>query len=159
MYKVNAVLNDSRFTERLKEINEAEKTRIFCGHGYDHLLSVARIAYIMVLERGLSIDKEVVYATALLHDIGRFSEIEKESDHREAGPVLARPILLDAGFDEETTEMICDAIRHHGKDNGDDRSLAGVLYKADKVSRDCFSCNAFDECNWLPEKKNDRIKV
>ncbi len=159
MHRIDKIIKDESFIKRIKEINEIEKYRIFCGHGYDHLMSVARIAYIMVLEEGLDISKEFVYAASLLHDIGRFSEYEKEMDHRIAGPYVARPILLNAGFSEEETEIICDAIRLHGTYPDEKGTLAGVLYRADKLSRDCFSCKAYEECNWPPEKKNDYIKV
>ena len=159
MHRIDKIIKDSKFIERVKEINEIEQQRIFCGHGYDHLMSVARIAYILVLEEGLDIEKEYVYAASLLHDIGRFSTYEEKMDHREAGPYIAKPILLDAGFDEAEAEEICDAIRQHGTFPKDTGTLAGVLYRADKLSRDCFSCKAYNECNWLPEKKNDFIKV
>ena len=36
--------------------------------------------------------------------------------------------------------------------------LAGILYRADKNSRNCFACKAEHECNWSREKKNTRIK-
>ena len=159
MHRIDKIIKDSKFIERVKEINEIEQQRIFCGHGYDHLMSVARIAYILVLEEGLDIEKEYVYAAALLHDIGRFSKYEEEMDHREAGPYIAKPILLDAGFSEDEAEEICEAIRLHGTFPENKGNLAGVLYRADKVSRDCFSCPAHEECNWPSEKKNEFIKV
>ena len=159
MHRIDKIIKDERFINRMNEINIAEKDRIFCGHGYDHLMSVARIAYILVLEERLDVSKEFVYAAALLHDIGRYSEYEKEMNHRAAGPYVARPILLDAGFSEDEAEEICEAIRLHGTFPENKGNLAGVLYRADKVSRVCFSCPAHEECNWPSEKKNEFIKV
>ncbi len=43
----------------------------YCRHGLEHLLDVARISYIQVLEDGLDYDENVLYAAALLHDIGK----------------------------------------------------------------------------------------
>lgn len=159
MHRIDKIIKDKRFINRMNDIKVAEEERIFCGHGYDHLMSVARIAYILVLEEKLDIPKDYVYAAALLHDIGRHSELEKEMNHRNAGPHIARPILIDAGFSEDEAEEICEAIRQHGTFPEEKGNLAGVLYRADKVSRDCFSCAAHEECNWPPQKKNEFIKV
>ena len=77
--------------------------------------------------------------------------------HHEAGAVYAKEILRRAGYDEEETEMICSAIRAH-KDPDDRRdSLESVLYRADKLSRNCFVCDAREECYWPEERKNKTI--
>ena len=57
MHRIDKIIKDERFINRMNEINVAEKDRIFCGHGYDHLMSVARIAYILVLEERLDVSK------------------------------------------------------------------------------------------------------
>lgn len=44
----------------------------------EHFLSVARISYLMVLEKNLDIPKDIIYATAFLHDMGRADQYEKE---------------------------------------------------------------------------------
>ena len=73
---------------------------------------------------------------------------------------IAAPILSACGFSDRETEEILEAIGGHrdvsvktGKD------LAGILYRADKRSRCCFSCPAEAECNWSMEKKNMRLTV
>ncbi len=164
MHKIDAIMADKRFTDRINEINEAEKDRRFCRHGYDHLLSVARIGYILylqdkVLDYSLEEAKEIIYATALLHDIGRFTDYEKQLGHRQAGPKVARPILESAGFTKEETDTICDAIIHHGMPSEKKGSLDDILYRADKLSRNCFDCNAIEECNWPDEKKIMNVKI
>ncbi len=159
MYKIQTIMSDPRFLDRMSEIEVAEKDRIYCRHGFEHLLTVARIAYIIALEEKLDIDKEIIYGAALLHDIGRFSELEKQMNHREAGPVIARPILRDAGFTEAEVEEMCVAISSHGAFNGDIHSLAGILYKADKTSRNCFDCKAYGSCNWPADRKNNVVKI
>ena len=76
------------------------RTRVFCLHGIEHSLDVARIGYIKNLEQGLSFRQDVIYAMALLHDIGRCEEYASGKSHHEAGAELARPILLACGYTE-----------------------------------------------------------
>ena len=62
------------FQEYYDKLKEAERGRKFCRHQMEHLLDVARIAYILNLEQKLGIRKEVIYAAALLHDIGKYRQ-------------------------------------------------------------------------------------
>ena len=71
MNRVDLILEHPKYQEYLDKIKQAEEKRIFCLHNMNHFLDVARIAYIMNLEEELGIAKEIIYATALLHDIGR----------------------------------------------------------------------------------------
>ena len=71
---------------------------------------------------------------------------------REAGKILA-----DLHFTEQEKEEILSAISQHRTD-GSDNVLAMLLYKADKKSRNCFSCSAASECYWPSEKKNLTIE-
>lgn len=43
-----------------------------------HLLDVARIAYIRNLEKGYGFRKDVIYAAAVLHDIGKALQYEEK---------------------------------------------------------------------------------
>ncbi len=158
MKKIDDLLNNSKFKEHMNTINCAEVDRKFCMHDLSHLLDVARICYIINLEEGLGYNKEVIYAMALLHDIGRNSAYEKEMSHHEAGVILAREILNDIGFWEDEIRTICDAISKH-KDASDmyKDSLSYILYRADKLSRNCFDCNMYDECYWMEDIKNKSI--
>jgi HD superfamily phosphodiesterase len=169
MKRVHSILEDEAFTNIMKMIEEKEVDRLFCKHNYDHVLSVARIAYILYLEEYVNSEKtqnteelrymkELIYATALLHDIGRYSVYEEHMNHREAGPIVARPILEAAGFTEKEIETISYAIEKHGDYPDEPNSLAGMLYRADKMSRNCFDCKAEKDCNWSEEKKNKLIK-
>lgn len=157
MKRVNRILNDEEFKERLSELNKLEKDRIFCRHGLDHLLSAARLAYIFSLERKCGLEKSLIYAAALLHDIGRGEEYKTGVSHDEAGGEIAGRILLRCEFSPEEIRVITCAIKGHRGggcfENGASR-LAEVLYDADKISRDCFLCGAKDECSWSDEKKN-----
>jgi len=59
---------------------------------------VARISYLMILEKRLPVSKDIIYATALLHDLGRADQYEKGISHEEAGAILAEEILTDCGI-------------------------------------------------------------
>ena len=120
-------------------------------------MSVARIAYILAMEEGLRLRKDVIYGAALLHDAGRYTPEEKEMSHHAAGALYARGVLEKAGYTKEETDLMCNAIREH-KDPGDRRdTLDSVLYRADKLSRNCFLCDAREECYWSEERKNHTI--
>lgn len=160
MNKIDLILNNATFKEHLARINEAEVDRIYCLHGMEHLLDVARISYIINLEEDLGYDKEVIYAMALLHDIGRNIEYSEGKSHHQVGGDIALEILRQVGFVEEDCQRICDAIRSHKElEAGDNSTLNYLLYKADKLSRNCFSCRAYDSCYWEESKKNKSITV
>lgn len=150
MDKLDRILNNRSFLEYLGKNEAFEKERIFCDHNFDHLLSVARLTYIFLLEEGVSfISREMVYAAALLHDIGRWQEYCSGIDHSEASAVLAEPILAAAGFDRAETQLITKAIHQHrlGETAAVHRSpLSWALKKADRHSRLCFNCKARDQC-------------
>ena len=140
-------------------MQETEKERKFCKHTLEHLLDVARLMYIYALEHDLSISKELIYATALMHDIGRIDQIENGVPHEQAGAALCDVILPDCGFSQEETETIKAAILHHRKAAEDaDNSFYEMLYWADKKSRNCFACGMQKECNWDEEKMNLEIE-
>ena len=71
MERVDKILAHPEFQVYMRRIREQERTRVFCLHGIEHSLDVARIGYIKNLEQGLSFRQDVIYAMALLHDIGR----------------------------------------------------------------------------------------
>ncbi len=160
MKKIDLILANPVFKENIKRIEEVETDRIYCLHGMEHLLDVARIGYIINIEESLGYDKELIYAMALLHDIGRNLEYESGLSHHEVGGDIALGILQEAGFEETDCRNICDAIRSHKELTGEDNtSLNYLLYKADKLSRNCFSCKAYDTCYWAEDKKNKNIIV
>lgn len=120
-----------------------------------HLLDTARLAWISNLEEGLGLEREVVYAAALLHDIGRSEQYETGIPHAEAGARIAEPILADCGFTEEERGEILYAIASHSKRDPSRKTvLADLLYRADKGSRACFACAVEPMCDWPSEKKN-----
>lgn len=153
------IIKHSTFSELVKKIEIREKERIFCRHGMDHLISVARIAYIISLEEHADVSKDLIYAAALLHDIGRCAEYESGISHNIAGAQIAEKILSDCGYSDSETDMIIRTIEGHRHDGYDEDAavLEQLICRADKLSRLCFDCNAYSECNWDEEKKNNTL--
>ena len=159
MKRVDAILRHPLFEEKLRLLDELEAERAFCRHDLTHLMDVARLMWIDVLERGLEIDRDVVYAAALLHDLGRAEQMQSGIPHEDAGAMLAERILPDAGFSAEETDAVIAAIRcHRGSAPADAREMLGeILYRADKACRTCWRCGARGACNWPEERKNAGI--
>lgn len=160
MNRIDSILNNSAFMDYMSNINRSERDRIYCLHDINHSLDVARICYIINLEEQLGFDKELVYAMALLHDIGRAKEYETGESHHQAGIEIAKDILADCGFDADEIKAICHAIgKHKSAEDSDKRGLGFLLFRADKLSRNCFDCKAYEQCYWMDELKNKGIVV
>ena len=158
MTRVQAIWQHPLYQKHLTALTRLESDRIFCRHTPEHFLDVARLMYIYSVEQELSISKEVIYAAAFMHDIGRIDQIEKGIPHEMAGAALCDRILPDCGFAKEEMSLIKDWILHHRiKDKGADTPLYEMLYWADKKSRNCFACAAQAECNWDRQKMNLEI--
>lgn len=157
MDKVNSILNNNRFNEYLMKNQEWEINRKFCCHDLQHFMNVARIAYIMVLENKINIDKEIVYGAALLHDIGRWMQYQDGTPHEIASYKLADDILNECNYKQEEKTIILNAILNHRNEKSEKITFNYIFYLSDKLSRECFSCTALDECKWPEEKKNFKI--
>ena len=153
MKRIKLLLENKEYRAMLDTIAKAEKDRIFCGHGLQHFFDTARLLYIFCLEEGLDIKKELIYAAALLHDIGRAAQYTNGSEHHTASAEAASRLMPLCGFDENETKTAVNAILSHRQDGNADK-FAALLYKADKKSRLCFDCKAKAECNWSLEKMN-----
>ncbi len=156
MQRCDKIINHPLYKEYLGRIAEMEKNRRFCGHDMTHFLDTARIAYILILENKLEIEKPIIYAAALVHDIARCEETQIMC-HDEASARFAERILPECGFSDSETFAIAEAVRAHRVAPSDRSTLGGVLYTADKLSRRCFECKAYDECNWSNDKRNNNI--
>ena len=204
MDRVNAICGHPLYLSKMNTIRRAEAGRIYCRHDMQHLLDVARLMYIRVLEgegdgsfpasrekgnekgsffvsqeagKGNEpvLSKELIYAAALLHDIGRADQYENGTPHDVAGAEIARSILKDCGFDPEEISMITEAISGHrgteehcGRGNKQEANAGNqydliafsrLLKEADKKSRLCFACEARDTCKWPDDKKNMEIEI
>ena len=172
MERVQRIWEHPFYRQCLTRIRELEASRPFCRHTPEHFLDVARICYIMVLQDRAEISRELIYGAALLHDLGRYRQIAEGIPHEEASACLAEQILTDCGFAAEERSLIKEAIlqhRGHGAAKpaeapaaGDPKntakgSLGDYLYRADKMSRLCFCCDAAESCKWSEEEKNMEI--
>lgn len=155
MDKINEIFNNKKYRKYLNRLVELERDREFCNHTIEHFLDVARISYIKVLEERLSYSKEVIYAIALLHDIGRVLQYEKNIPHDEGSVILAKEILEETSYDSNEVYEILKAIGKHRAECTDE--LSRIIYESDKISRNCFSCKAEKDCYWSREKKNFNI--
>ena len=160
MEKINKILMNPLYKEKFERLRILEKNRKFCNHTLEHFIDVARIAYIINLEENLKFDKEIIYAAAMLHDIGRADEYDIGTPHNIAGSYIARNILLSTeSFSNEDIETIVSAVKEHRSVSYKTTDLGELICRADKLSRCCFNCKALDECNWSEEKKNNYLKV
>lgn len=145
MEHVNRLLQDQEFLAYLQKNEECETDRIYCRHDLTHALDVARIGYILNLEEGLGLDKQVIYTAALVHDIGRWMEYETGIGHDTASGILAEDLLLKNDFDYDDITDIVDAIACHRIENSTS-PLSSLLYRADKLSRNCVCCKVIKTC-------------
>jgi len=142
--RVSSILINIDFRKLNSKIIKNEMDRKFCKHDVTHAYEVFSMAQKLNIRNNLGFDKDVVFAAAMLHDIGR---AEEAKNHAIASSKLAVPILEKAGYDSFEIKQIIKAIKHHSKKlekNSD--PLADLLFEADKKSRDCESCKAKSKC-------------
>lgn len=165
MPRVDAIWGSALFQREYRRLAVLEEDRVFCRHGLPHLLDAARVMWILNLERGCGLDREVVYAAAILHDVGKATQYASGEPHEVAGERMAREILeglpAACAFAPAEVDAVCAAIRAHRRFDPDAAPLGQLLYQADKASRACFACPAEVRaaCSWADEKKNLGISV
>lgn len=158
--RIKRILQHQFFQACLSSNQEREKNRYFCCHDLQHLLDVARICYILVMEEnaGESIMfgdtghqkiKEVIYAAALTHDMGRWVQYDTGEDHARVGAGFAERILKETGFGRTEIEVITGAILNHRSGATGGGILGEYLRRADDLSRPCWQCEARDACKKL----------
>ncbi|MBS6610833.1 MAG: HD domain-containing protein [Peptoniphilus harei] len=157
MKEINKIIKSKIYNDYLNELEDLEKDRFFCRHDYEHFISVARICYILKLEGNVNISKDMIYTTALLHDLGRVLEIKEGINHAEGSLIIAREILKITDFSENEKKRILDCISYHRTKEEQEDEFFNIFYRADKLSRPCFRCPAYNSCNWSYEKKNHEI--
>ncbi len=163
MERIDKLVKLPTYQTLMETINKAEEGREFCRHDINHSLDVARIGCILNAEENLGIKKAVIYATALLHDIGRAQEYTGGEKHNAAGAKIARELLEAVNFGGDDLKEIVAAIYYHSSQEAAEkkglRSLSNLLYRADKMSRNCFLCKKYDECYWPDARKNKGLTV
>jgi putative nucleotidyltransferase with HDIG domain len=158
MEVIERIRKNPIFVTQYRKLVQAEENRAFCKHDMAHFLDVARIAYITNLEQNLGILRQVIYAAAILHDIGKATQYEDGTPHEIAGVELASQILNQLQcFSDRDVRSILRAIGEHRTETPQMSTLGKVLYQSDKLSRACYACPMYLECNWSEEKKNQQI--
>lgn len=165
MKQIDNILNHVLYQKEMEKIERLERERIYCGHGLEHQLDVARVAYILALEEKREIPRYVIYGMALLHDLGRGMQYEEGVPHEQASVFLATEILPECGYTKTETDLILKVIGNHRKEincqgkaqESIEETLSRLLYMADKRSRNCVTCQAKESCHWAEEKKNNNI--
>jgi len=148
----NLLYQNKAFQAYLEKIKNCEIKRQFCRHDIAHFLAVARIATIKTIEAGFNFSRDLIYTTALLHDIGRFVQYQDKTPHEIASYQLAISLLESLDYTDDENKLILDAIRNHR--NPEAQGFSRIVYESDKLSRTCFSCPVEKECDWSSEKKN-----
>lgn len=157
--KRNRILCHPLFQKCCCEIAKEEAGRIFCRHDMAHFLDVARLMMILNEKEQLDIAEEIIYAAALVHDIGRHLQYRYGIGHEISSALMAPEILYDCGFKRREVIAITQAVlKHRSSFVRRDKNLSGLLYRADKMSRACFACPAQRLCNWPADKKNLKLK-
>ena len=113
MERIQKILNHPLYQEQFKLLQDAEKDREFCRHTMEHFVDVARLMYIYTLEEKTNVSKELIYAAALLHDIGRYELISlKKKLYRLQKPspvteknLLRRILFLQNIFTVQTNSL------------------------------------------------------
>lgn len=163
--KYQKILEDDEYKQYLKQLQNLEQNRIYCKHDLNHFLDVARICTITAYDHGISVDKDIVYAAGLLHDIGRCDP--KVSSHEEHSAKIANEILPKCGYTKDEVSQIIEIIlSHRGRDvlnnikkldKSDYLDIVDCFKIADQLSRNCFCCDATITCKWKDEEKLESI--
>lgn len=156
MERIQPILHHPKYRGWMKKLEQLEQDRIYCRHGLPHVLDVARIASLLAADRGVSCPRDVIYAAALMHDLGRLRQYTTGEPHAEAGIRMAQELLHATAFSAQEQQQILYAIGSHRVGDASD-SLAQILYEADHASRMCFACAAADTCYWSEERRNHTV--
>jgi uncharacterized protein len=131
------ILKEMNNTVRIEKLKKTvEKIMVCPGHNIDHVMRVYNICINLAKRR--KIDREVLEAATLLHDIGgdkELADISGKTDHAVESAKMAKPILEKLGYSDDKILKIQDCIiSHRYKTNNKPKSLeAKLLFDADKL--------------------------
>ncbi len=123
---------------KISEIIEIVKKELSSSaHDLEHTFRVLKLAK-RIAEKEGKVNMEVIELAALLHDIARVKEDSDKTgntDHAVLGAEMARKILSDLGYPNETVDAVCHAIRTHRfrGENVPETIEAKILFDADKL--------------------------
>lgn len=155
MKNTNLLLRDRDFLALVDQLTAQEADRIFCKHSLEHFIDVARICYIHCLEDQIPVAKDLIYVTALLHDLGRCQSQADGKDHHLRSQEIAQTFLAKMDFSSQEQTLILQAIGQHRHNQGPAKDpFIRAFQLADKEARLCFRCPAYELCHWDEARKN-----
>src|SRR3989344_6157833 len=104
-----------RFHELNKKLYE-QATRPLRSHGPDHHFRVCRNALLLVKKLGVSVDKEVLIAASMLHDLAAYYPEEAGEKYHDLDHIKAKESLENLDFPLEKIPAVLEAIAKHGSD-------------------------------------------
>ncbi len=131
-------INGGKMNRKISEIIEIVKKELSSSaHDLEHTFRVLKLAK-KIAEKEGKVNMEVIELAALLHDIARVKEDSDKTgntDHAVLGAEMARKILSDLGYPNETVDAVCHAIRTHRfrGENVPETIEAKILFDADKL--------------------------
>ncbi len=122
------------FNEKIKKIADFVRSHPTgsIGHGWDHVDRVREWA-LKIAQAESYPDRDLIEATALLHDIARDDQKE-DHNHGLAGAEMAKNFLIENQlFSPPQIAEICQAIRYHNTYRGGSGKLLEILKDADRL--------------------------
>jgi len=102
--------------------------------GYSHSVRDYQLARLLATEDGVSLDDDVLYAAAYLHDMAAFAPYEKpDVDHADEAARIVDTVLGGTGFPMAKIEAVRGAIRTHMFDRSPIGPEALYLHDADAL--------------------------
>jgi uncharacterized protein len=132
---------EANFEKLKKEVQKRLESAPGC-HDWDHTLRVFRNALLIADEEIQPVSRqslEIIKAGALLHDIGRASDLngEKNICHALLGAEMAPEILIDCGYEDESfIKHVAECVKRHrfrGKTDAPETIEQKIIYDADKL--------------------------
>lgn len=106
------------------------------AHDILHIYRVTNQAMIIAKNYGNNVNKDVLLASCLLHDIGRKAQFENPAlCHAQVGADMAYPFLRSLGFEEDFCNQVHHCIQSHRyRENHVPESIeAKILFDSDKL--------------------------
>ena len=102
--------------------------------GYSHCVRDYSLAKTLAAADGVTLDDDVVYAAAYLHDMAAFAPWEKAGvDHADAAAAAVSSVLSGTGFPMDKIAAVQGAIRTHMYDRDPQAPEALYLHDADAL--------------------------
>ena len=102
--------------------------------GYSHCLRDYQLARELAVEDHVTLDDDVLYAAAYLHDMAAFEPWEKSGvDHADQAAAIVDTVLKNTGFPMKKIEAVRGAIRTHMFDRNPVGPEALYLHDADAL--------------------------